>query len=90
MPKWTAFAHAGEYPFDAARLKKQWQSLHAGDAEPLPQDPAVLDAWALFHGGEFQQAAEAGMLAGDAIEPCAKSSSARVWLPASGRPGHSQ
>jgi tetratricopeptide (TPR) repeat protein len=64
MAKWTAFPHAGEYPFDAARLKKQWARLHAGDAEPLPTDPAVLEAWVLFHSGAFQQAAEAGYAAG--------------------------
>jgi tetratricopeptide (TPR) repeat protein len=45
-------------------VKKQWARLHAGDAEPLPEDSAVLDAWALFHNGEFQKAAEAGIKAG--------------------------
>jgi tetratricopeptide (TPR) repeat protein len=64
MAKWTAFPHLGEFQFDAASVKKQWARLHAGDAEPLPQDRAVLDAWALFHNGEFQKAAEAGLKAG--------------------------
>lgn len=64
MAKWTAFPHAGEYTFDAASLKKHWARLHAGDAEPLPKDPAVLQAWVLFHNGEFQRAAEAGLKAG--------------------------
>jgi hypothetical protein len=64
VAKWTAFPHAGEFPFDAAALKKQWARLHAGDAEPLPREPAVLEAWALYHAGEFQQAAEAGLKAG--------------------------
>jgi tetratricopeptide (TPR) repeat protein len=64
MAKWTAFPHLGDYPFDAASVKKHWTRLHAGDAEPLPQDRAVLEAWALFHSGEFQKAAEAGMQAG--------------------------
>ena len=45
-------------------MKKQWARLHAGDAEPLPKDPEVLEAWVLFHNGEFQQAAEAGLKAG--------------------------
>ena len=64
MAKWTAFPHLGDYQFDAASLKKQWARLHAGDAEPLPKDAEVLEAWALFHNGDFQNAAEAGLKAG--------------------------
>jgi tetratricopeptide (TPR) repeat protein len=66
MAKWTAFPHPGAYAFDGKGLKKQWARLHAGDAEPLPADAAVLEAWALFHNGEFQKAAEAGLAAGGA------------------------
>ena len=67
MAKWTAFPHdAADYAFDAAALKKNWARLHAGDAEPLPTDAKVLAAWALFHAGEFQKAAEAGLKAGGA------------------------
>lgn len=66
MAKWTAFPHAGDYAFDAASLRRHWARLHAGDAEPWPEDPAVVEAWALFHSGEFQQAAEAGLRCGDA------------------------
>jgi tetratricopeptide (TPR) repeat protein len=64
MAKWTAFPHAGDYAFDAASLKKNWARLHQGDCEPLPKDDAVLKAWALFHNGQFQQAADAGLKAG--------------------------
>ncbi|MGH8857623.1 MAG: hypothetical protein ACREXG_06295 [Polaromonas sp.] len=64
MAKWTAFPHAGDYAFDAASLKKSWARLHQGDCEPLPQEDAVLQAWVLFHNGEFQKAAEAGLQAG--------------------------
>ena len=64
MAKWTAFPHAGDYAFDATSLKKHWARLHIGDAEPLPKDTDVLKAWALFHSGEFQKAAEAGLKAG--------------------------
>jgi hypothetical protein len=67
MAKWTAFPHdTAEYTYDAAALKKNWARLHAGDAEPLPTDAKVLAAWALFHAGEFQKAAEAGLKAGGA------------------------
>lgn len=66
MAPWTAFSHLGEYPFDAARVKKEWRVLHAGDLEPLPKDTAVLKAWALFHSGDFEGAAHAGLQAGPA------------------------
>ena len=70
MAKWTAFPYdAAEYTFNAAALKKNWARLHAGDAEPwatAAKDENVLAAWALFHAGEFQKAAEAGLKAGDA------------------------
>lgn len=66
MAKWTAFPHAGEYRFDAASLARAWGRLHAGDREPLPADPGVLQAWVLLHNGEFQQAMEVGIGAGSA------------------------
>ena len=64
MPKWTAFPYADDYSFDAASLKKNWPRLHVGDCEPLPKEAAVLQAWVLFHNGDFQQAADAGLKAG--------------------------
>lgn len=66
MAEWTAFPYPGDYVFDAASVKKNWDRLHAGDAEPLPQDANVLDAWALFHSGEFQKAMEMGLKIGGA------------------------
>lgn len=66
MAKWTAFPHPGDYAFDAASLKKSWARLHQGDCEPLPKEAGVLQAWVLFHNGEFQKAAEAGLKAGGA------------------------
>ena len=65
MAKWTAFPYA-LYDFDAAKTKKQWARLHAGDAEALPKEAKLLEAWALFHAGEFQKAFEAGLKAGGA------------------------
>lgn len=65
MAKWTAFPYE-LVDLDAATVKKQWARLHAGDAEPLPKDAKVLDAWVLFHRGEFQKAHEAGLKAGGA------------------------
>ncbi len=66
MAKWTPFPHAGDYAFDAASLKKNWARLHQGDCESLPKDAAVLQAWVLFHNGEFQKACEAGLKADEA------------------------
>ncbi len=66
MAKWTASPHAGEFGFDAASVKKNWAALHKGDCEPLPTDKALLEAWALFHNGEFQKAAESGLKLGGA------------------------
>src|SRR3954462_15715224 len=48
MAKWAAFPRPGEFQFDAAGVRRHWERLHAGDAEPLPMEPAVLDAWVLF------------------------------------------
>jgi tetratricopeptide (TPR) repeat protein len=52
------------YVYTPARLKKVWAGLHAGDAEPFPDTPPVLDAWLAFHAGEFEQAVEKGLAAG--------------------------
>lgn len=64
MAKWTVFPHLGEYQFDTASVTRHWHRLHAGDVEPLPDDPAVVQAWVLFHNGEFQRARESGLSAG--------------------------
>lgn len=66
MAQWSPFPYPGEYQFDAGNLPKQWAQLHAGDAEPLPQNQAVLDAWVLLHNGHFERAAQAGWAAGGA------------------------
>lgn len=66
MANWTAFPFAGDYFFDAESVKKNWARLHAGDAEPLPQEAEVLEAWALFHNGEFQKAVDLGLKIGGA------------------------
>jgi tetratricopeptide (TPR) repeat protein len=64
MAPWIPFPHAGDYRWDAASVTKHWSRLHCGDDEPCPQDAAVLQAWVLFHNGEFEQAAAAGLNAG--------------------------
>ena len=67
MAKWNAFPYDNAaFQYSATTLKKHWARLHAGDAEPFPKDAAVVDAWILFHAGEFQAAYEAGLVAGAA------------------------
>jgi tetratricopeptide (TPR) repeat protein len=66
MATWTAFPYPGDYVFDAASVVKNWARLHAGDAEPMPEDLQVLHAWALFHNGEFQKAMDLGLKIGGA------------------------
>ena len=65
MSKWTAFP-TDLFDLDTAAVKKQWARLHAGDAEPLPKDTKVIEAWVLFHRGEFQRAHDVGLKAGAA------------------------
>lgn len=64
MARWKRFPYGDAYRYDAAALQRLWPQLHAGDAEPLPRDDALLGAWALFHAGEFQRACEAGLALG--------------------------
>ena len=64
MANWTTFPEASEYAFDVTQVVKNWEALHKGDAEPLPRESAVLEAWTLFHSGHFQQATLAGLKAG--------------------------
>lgn len=66
MAKWALFPNLGDFKHDNASLKKHWARLHAGDCEPLPKSADVLQAWVLFHNGEFQKATEAGLKAGGA------------------------
>jgi tetratricopeptide (TPR) repeat protein len=63
MANWTAFPQLGEFRHDAASVAREWARLHAGDAEPLPARPEVLQAWVLFHSGVFRQAVDAGLAA---------------------------
>ncbi len=61
---WTPFAHVGDYAITAANLRRRWAKLHVGDQEPWPTQAKVAAAWVLFHRGEFEKAAKAGLKAG--------------------------
>lgn len=74
MAKWTAFPFLGDYAFDATSVRNNWARLHAGDAEPLPAEEKVLQAWALFHNGEFEKAMKLGLkIGGDGLTVANKS-----------------
>ena len=62
---WAKFPYSDKkYQYTAATLKKAWDRLHKGDAEPFPKNDAVVNAWIAFHAGEFQKAADAAQKAG--------------------------
>lgn len=51
---WAAFPYADEtFRYPGEKLSNAWPSLHRGDAEPLPDDDGLLDAWRRFHAGDF-------------------------------------
>ncbi|WP_028604582.1 hypothetical protein [Ottowia thiooxydans] len=57
-------SHASQHFFDANTLPAHWQRLHVLDCEPLPQDPLLLQGWALLHAGDFEKAELTGLSAG--------------------------
>jgi tetratricopeptide (TPR) repeat protein len=66
MRQWTALTATGHFTYDSGAVKKHWARLHACDQEPLPQEPALLQAWTLFHNGHFEDAHRAGLRLGHA------------------------
>ncbi len=63
---WAKFPRPDKkFQHTPATLKKSWDRLHKGDAEPFPKNDAVIDAWIAFHAGEFQAAVELGAKAGN-------------------------
>jgi tetratricopeptide (TPR) repeat protein len=65
--KWARFPHPDKgFAYEGAALKKHWERLHRGDAEPYPQAERAQQAWRHYHAGEFQQAVEVGRSAGGA------------------------
>lgn len=64
MAAWLTFPHRGQFAFDRKSVRRHWARLHAGDQEALPTQPELLDAWALFHNGEFEPAFHAATALG--------------------------
>jgi tetratricopeptide (TPR) repeat protein len=62
---WATFPFPDRaYAYTPASLMEAWARLHAGDAEPFPEDALVVDAWLAFHAGAFEEAVEKGLAAG--------------------------
>jgi tetratricopeptide (TPR) repeat protein len=62
---WEKFPYADKaYLYDGAGLKRHWDRLHRGDCEPFPKAEALQEAWRLYHAGEFEKAAAAGLAVG--------------------------
>jgi tetratricopeptide (TPR) repeat protein len=63
---WAKFPYPDKsFHYTAASLKKAWDRLHKGDAEPFPKNEGVVEAWIAFHAGDFQKATQLGIEAGD-------------------------
>ena len=62
---WASFPYPDPaYVYTAARLRKGWSRLHAGDAQPWPAHASEVEAWIAFHAGHFEQATRQGLAAG--------------------------
>lgn len=62
---WMPFPHPSDaFVYDAASLRAHWARLHAGDCEPFPVKPALVDAWIAFHAGDFYRAMKLGLAQG--------------------------
>ncbi len=61
MATWHEFPYDNDdFIYDAKALKKHWKRLHESDREAFPNDDDLVEAWRLYHAGEFQAAAELG------------------------------
>lgn len=59
MHKWAPFPHdQSAFDYQGGALKDAWNTLHAGDLEPWPDDETLQEAWRCYHRGDFQSAVE--------------------------------
>lgn len=63
---WAKFPYPDKsFQYTAATLKKSWDRLHRGDAEPFPKNGDAVEAWIAFHAGEFHKAMQLGLDSGE-------------------------
>jgi hypothetical protein len=67
MSAWASFTPSLSLSPD--QVRHHWPRLHAGDAEPLPASDALLQAWTLYHRGEFENAYQSGVALSQRQEP---------------------
>jgi hypothetical protein len=60
MARWTAYPYAGITTLMPPSSQNGGRTSIAGDLEPLPTNPQVLQAWIHFHNGDFHKAAMLG------------------------------
>ena len=76
MAQWNPCPFAPVQHYDTPSLHAAWAQLHAGDALPWPPEPALQQAWQLFHNGQFEQAVQAGLGLGSAGQAVANKATA--------------
>ena len=61
---WVTCPESARGQLSLETLATCWPDLHAGDGECLPSSAPLLAAWLLYHNGDFESAAQAGMALG--------------------------
>ena len=61
---WVPCPDSARCRFTPETMAAGWSELHAGDGEELPSSAPLLAAWSLYHNGEFEAAARAGLALG--------------------------
>jgi tetratricopeptide (TPR) repeat protein len=61
---WLSMPYPDVPRFDADTLMSRWARLHAGQALARPSSSALIDGWMLYHTGQFESAAAAGLMQG--------------------------
>lgn len=67
MSRWAAFSPL--IPLTPEQVRAHWPRLHGGDAEPLPASDDLLQAWTLYHQGDFDNAYQTGIALSQRQEP---------------------
>ncbi len=67
MNPWVAFSPP--MSLSPQQVRDHWSRLHGGDAEPMPASDELLQAWTLFHRGDFETAYQTGVALSQRQEP---------------------
>jgi hypothetical protein len=67
MNAWVTFTPS--LSLTPEQVRSHWARLHGGDAEPIPGSDELLQAWTLYHCGEFENAYQSGMALSQRQEP---------------------